>query len=347
LLDYFGAKSACQTLGTDADLAAPKTEAIQNVLNNLWTALGDEEADTWIGLDDCGSATSPCDDSADGNFTFSDGSSLAVSSGSFDNQDVEWEGYNDFKEGQPVADFGKRQKQDCIKIDKTLNWDDVNCENTMTYACEKPSTGGSTVSGGSSSTGGSTVSGGSSSTGRSSSTTTGTSSASTASTTGSSSCGDDSWTQEGDKCYKIFSEGLLDYFGAKSACQTLGTDADLAAPKTEAIQNVLNNLWTALGDEEADTWIGLDDCGSATSPCDDSADGNFTFSDGSSLAVSSGSFDNQDVEWEGYNDFKEGQPVADFGKRQKQDCIKIDKTLNWDDVNCENTMTYACEKPTA
>merc|ERR1712130_716072 len=208
LLDYFGAKSACQTLGTDADLAAPKTEAIQNVLNNLWTALGDEEADTWIGLDDCGSATSPCDDSADGNFIFSDGSSLAVSSGSFDNQDVEWEGYHDFKDGQPVADSGKRQKQDCIKIDKTLNWDDVNCENTMTYACEKPSTGGSTVSGGSSSTG------------RSSSTTTGTSSASTASTTGSSSCGDDSWTQEGDKCYKIFSEGLLDYFGAKSACQT-------------------------------------------------------------------------------------------------------------------------------
>merc|ERR1712233_271585 len=92
------------------------------------------------------------------------------------------------------------------------------------------------------------------------------------------------------KCYKIFSENL-DYFGAKSACKNLGTGADLAAPKTEAIQNVLNNLWTALGDEEADTWLGLDDCGSATSPCDDSADGTFTFSDGSSLAVSSGSFE--------------------------------------------------------
>jgi len=166
-------------------------------------------------------------------------------------------------------------------------------------------------------------------------------------TAGSSGCDDDSWTQEGDKCYKIFSDELLDYFAAKSACQTLGTDADLAAPKTEAIQTVLNTLWTALGDDDADTWLGLDDCGSTTSPCDDSADGTFTFSDGSNLAIASGSFDDQDVVWDGYDDFKAGQPVADSSKRQKQDCIKVDKTLNWDDSNCENTMTYACEKPAA
>merc|ERR1712210_194074 len=180
------------------------------------------------------------------------------------------------------------------------------------------STGGSTVSG-STVTGGSTVSG-----------STGDSTVAATTTAGSSGCDDDSWTKEGDKCYKIFSDESLDYFAAKAACKTLGTDADLAAPKTQAIQDVLNNLWTALGDEEANTWLGLDDCGSETSPCDDSADGTFTFSDGSSLAVASGSFDGQDVEWDGYADFKDGQPVADSAKRQKQDCIKVDKTLNWD-----------------
>jgi len=169
----------------------------------------------------------------------------------------------------------------------------------------------------------------------------------TTTTTGSSGCDDDSWTQEGDKCYKIFSDELLDYFASKSACQSLGTDADLAAPKTEAIQTVLNTLWTALGDEDADTWLGLDDCGSETSPCDDAADGTFTFSDGSTLSVASGSFDDQDVVWDDYDDFKDGQPVALSDKRQKQDCVKIDKTLNWDDSNCANTMTYACEKPAA
>merc|ERR1712210_9361 len=214
-------------------------------------------------------------------------------------------------------------------------------------------TGGSTVSGstGSTSTGGSTVSGstgGSTATGGSTvSGSTGGSTASATTTDGSSGCDDDTWTKEGDKCYKLFSDEPLDYFAAKSACQTLGTDADLAAPKTQAIQDVLNNLWTALGDDEADTWLGLDDCGSETSPCDDSADGTFTFSDGSSLAVSSGSFENEDVEWEGYDDFKDGQPVASSDKRQKQDCVKVDKTLNWEDANCANAMTYACEKPAA
>ena len=121
----------------------------------------------------------------------------------------------------------------------------------------------------------------------------------------------------------------------------------MAAPKTEEIQTVLNNLWTALENEDADTWLGLDDCGSATIPCDDDADGTFTFSDGSTLSIASGSFDTEDVTWDGYDDFKDGQPVANSAKRQKQDCIKVDKTGNWDDSNCENTMTYACEKPAA
>merc|ERR1711936_1295169 len=181
-------------------------------------------------------------------------------------------------------------------------------------------TGGSTVSGstaasgtaGSSTAGASTTRAGS---------TTGAASTAAASTTvaatttaGGSGCDDDTWTKEGDKCYKIFSEESLDYFASKAACQSLGTGADLAAPKTEEIQTVLNTLWTNLGNDDADTWLGLDDCGSTTSPCDD---------------------------------FKDGQPVADEAKRQKQDCIKIDKTLNWDDSNCANTMTYACEKPAA
>ena len=121
----------------------------------------------------------------------------------------------------------------------------------------------------------------------------------------------------------------------------------MAAPKTEEIQTVLNNLWTALENEDADTWLGLDDCGSATIPCDDDADGTFTFSDGSTLSIASGSFDTEDVTWDGYDDFKDGQPVASSDKRQKQDCVKVDKTLNWDDANCANAMTYACEKPAA
>merc|ERR1712037_191493 len=110
-------------------------------------------------------------------------------------------------------------------------------------------TGGSTVSG-STVTGGSTVSGSTGGSTVSGSTVTGGSTVAATTSAGSSGCDDDSWTKEGDKCYKIFSEELLDYFAAKAACKTLGTDADLAAPKTQAIQDVLNNLWTALGDEE-------------------------------------------------------------------------------------------------
>merc|ERR1712158_57775 len=195
--------------------------------------------------------------------------------------------------------------------------------------------GGSTVSDGSTATGGSTVSGSTAASGTAGSSTAGASTTGAGSTTGAAStavasttvaatttaggsgCDDDTWTKEGDKCYKIFSEESLDYFASKAACQSLGTGADLAAPKTEEIQTVLNTLWTNLGNDDADTWLGLDDCGSTTSPCDDAADGTFTFSDGSSLAVASGSFDSLNVEWDGYDDFKDGQPSDDSAKRQK------------------------------
>ena len=214
-------------------------------------------------------------------------------------------------------------------------------------------TGGSTVSGNTaasgtagSSTAGASTTGAGSTTGAASTAAASTTVAATT-TAGGSGCDDDTWTKEGDKCYKIFSEESLDYFASKAACQSLGTGADLAAPKTEEIQTVLNTLWTNLGNDDADTWLGLDDCGSTTSPCDDSADGTFTFSDGTVLGITSGTFADQDVVWDSYDDFKDGQPVADEAKRQKQDCIKIDKTLNWDDSNCANTMTYACEKPAA
>merc|ERR1712098_77689 len=155
-------------------------------------------------------------------------------------------------------------------------------------------------------------------------------------------CGDDdTWKLEGNKCYKIFSDSKKKYFEAKTECQTHG--GELAAPKTDAIQKKLNTLYDRLENNEqkdAETWIGLDDCGSAesTNDCKDSADGIFTFSDNTKLTLSSGS---------SYENFKDWEPVADLVGRQKQDCVKFDNTLKWDDDNCEKPMTYACEKPTA
>ena len=110
--------------------------------------------------------------------------------------------------------------------------------------------------------------------------------------------------------------------------------------------STLEELWNGLADTEAEVWLGLDDCGSSSNPCSDGSEGTFTFSDGSVLTVKSGTFAGGDVVFNEYTDWKTGQPVADEAKRQKQDCVKLDKTLSYDDASCDKPKNYVCEKPT-
>ena len=158
----------------------------------------------------------------------------------------------------------------------------------------------------------------------------------------------DGWTKTGSKCYKLFSE-LKTYWEAMADCAD-GQGGRLAAPRTQEIHAALVTLWKALADENAQTWVGLDDCGGKSTTCD--TENTFTFSTSDTITIESGSYDAPDsIVWmcsDGtspcYTNWKSGQPTSTKDKYLLQDCVRIDKTEKWDDSKCDLTKTYFCEK---
>ena len=65
---------------------------------------------------------------------------------------------------------------------------------------------------------------------------------------------EDGWTLSEEICLKVV-ETALSFADASVECANLATGGLLAAPKSEAILNTLNNL----NPEGEDVWIGLDD----------------------------------------------------------------------------------------
>ena len=65
---------------------------------------------------------------------------------------------------------------------------------------------------------------------------------------------EDGWTLSEEMCFKVV-ETALSFADASSECANLASGGLLAAPKTEAILNAINNL----NPDGEDVWVGLDD----------------------------------------------------------------------------------------
>ena len=65
---------------------------------------------------------------------------------------------------------------------------------------------------------------------------------------------EDGWTLSEEICLKVV-ETALSYSDASVECSNLATGGLLAAPKSEAILNAINNL----NPDGDDVWVGLDD----------------------------------------------------------------------------------------
>ena len=65
---------------------------------------------------------------------------------------------------------------------------------------------------------------------------------------------EDGWTLSDEICLKVV-ETALSFADASNECSNLATGGLLAAPKSEAILNAINNL----NPDGDDVWVGLDD----------------------------------------------------------------------------------------
>merc|ERR1712066_972962 len=145
---------------------------------------------------------------------------------------------------------------------------------------------------------------------------------------------EDGWTMVESLCFRMES-ATLDYSNASEACASLDGNGKLAAPKSQAILDLL----TTLNTDAVDFWVGLDDR---------TTEGTYTFSDGASFTLTGGTIGTSDATWSTeFTAWKDGQPKDDVAKQEKQDCVKV-VSSTWDDVDCTNTMpAYACQRPPA
>ena len=65
---------------------------------------------------------------------------------------------------------------------------------------------------------------------------------------------EDGWTLSEEMCIKVV-KTALSFADASAACANLATGGLLAAPKSEALLNSINNL----NPDGEDVWVGLDD----------------------------------------------------------------------------------------
>merc|ERR1712128_291062 len=192
--------------------------------------------------------------------------------------------------------------QDCMKMKTTGTWDNVVCTKELQYACQKDyETCGLTTT---------TTTSTSTSTTTSTKTTTTSTTTATTTTTTTTTCdvGCGSFTQEGSKCYKVYTDTLI-YDEAQAACEGYG--GHLASIESQDEQDAIFGLTSA-----TDTWLGASDVVTHLS---------YLWEDGATF-----SYDN----W--------------FTNRPKdnvdQDCMKMKTTGTWDNVVCTKELQYACQK---
>ena len=101
----------------------------------------------------------------------------------------------------------------------------------------------------------------------------------------------------------------LSWADSQTACEGYG--GNLASLESQTEQDTVNGLITV-----TDTWIGGNGGG---------ADGNWSWKDGST--------------WD-YTSWYANRPKTNGA----QDCIKMKTTGLWDNVSCDNSFQYACQK---
>jgi len=125
---------------------------------------------------------------------------------------------------------------------------------------------------------------------------------------------EDSWSHQGTKCYKLFTE-KASWEAARLTCACSNSGELVSITSAEE-----NTLVTNTAGDTENTWIGAHDIG---------AENTFEWTDGTSWS---------------YTNWRENHP-NNGGTDGNQDCVSMTTAGEWDDVACGSERQFICEKP--